>query len=327
MDKDISYYRSISNATGCKNHKDMETNLILKRLRNNFENSLDIDTFIDYFTEDKKRLQIYSQKFTENMGYQESFTSLIDTPVRHGDIFYNPKEKSYWLCTESECKSYLYFSGKLTRCNWILKWQNKNGEIVSRPAIVLSASQYNSGSEKTKMITIGYNQLMIYTILDNETVKLKSDKRMFIDNDLNKPKPYKLTRVDTVTKSFMGKGRICLVFTEDQYNSQTDNIDLMLCDYFVPNSVTKPIEIVYNGNPEIRCGGMSKTFRVQSDNSVEWSLRLLDIQKDFVNLVSDRNTAKVNCLFNKSLIGSAFKLVCTIDGVSSELLVNIVGGV
>ena len=39
----------------------------------------------------------------------------------------------------------------------------------------------------------------------------------------------------------------------------------MLCDYFKPNDATKPVEITYSGNAEIRCGGTVKTFTAKTD--------------------------------------------------------------
>ena len=42
---------------------------------------------------------------------------------------------------------------------------------------------------------------------------------------------------------------------------------------------------------------------------------------------SSENKVKIKCLSNNALIGSSFKLVCTVDDVLSELLINIVGGV
>ena len=55
--------------------------------------------------------------------------------------------------------------------------------------------------------------------------------------------------------------------------------------------------------------------------------KLLDKQKDFVIITVNENKVKIKCLNNSALIGSSFKLVCTVDDTLSELLVNIVGGV
>lgn len=101
----------------------------------------------------------------------------------------------------------------------------------------------------------------------------------------------------------------------------------MLCDYFKPNNATKPVEISYSGNAEIRCGGTVKTFTAKTDKSVTWSLKLLDKQQDFITMIVNENKVKIKCLSNNALIGSSFKLVCTVDDVLSELLINIVGGV
>ena len=334
MVKDLAYYCSISNATGCTSSKETQTNQIIKRLERDFENPLDVDTFIRYGTLNTVNLEISSQKYSENMGYQESFKSLINVPIFNGDTFYNEKENTYWICTESKSKDYLYYSGTLTKCNWILKWQNESGNIVERPAIVLSASQYNSGENATKTITLGYNQIMVYIILDNESKILKSDKRMFIDNDATNPKAYRITRADTITKSFMGVGCMSLIFSEDTYNPQTDRIDLMLCDYITP-SPTPPtpveINITYSGQPQVRVGGTNKTFTATSENEItSWTKVCTSEQEDYVVLtpdVTNSKKCKVKCLANDLLIGSSFRLQCTDGTNTGDLLVSIVGGV
>ena len=54
---------------------------------------------------------------------------------------------------------------------------------------------------------------------------------MFIDYNIDSPIPYRITRNDTVSFSYM-ESRVCtLILTEDQYNPETDNKELMLCDY------------------------------------------------------------------------------------------------
>lgn len=148
---------------------------------------------------------------------------------------------------------------------------------------------------------------------------------LLIYND-KEPTPYRITRPDTVSFSFGNSRCMHIILSESQYNPQTDRIDLMLCDYFKPNDATKPVEISYSGNAEIRCGGTVKTFTAKTDKSVTWSLKLLDKQQDFITMIVNENKVKIKCLNNNALIGSSFKLVCTVDDVLSELLINIVGG-
>ncbi len=133
MIKNIDYYRSIHNATGCKTRKEMEVGAIHKRLKRDFYKTLDVETYENFLTGETIDLNINRQTKSEVSGYQKEFTSLITAPVQHGDTFYNEDEGLYWICTEVMCKSGLYYDGKLTRCNNILKWQDENKHIFEYP--------------------------------------------------------------------------------------------------------------------------------------------------------------------------------------------------
>lgn len=324
MVKNLDYYRSISNATGCKTSKETQSNQIIKRLERDFENPLDVDIFTNVSTNTDIKLEICSQKHSENMGYQEKFKSLITNPIYNGETFYNKKENTYWICTEVESKDYLYYSGMLTRCNWILKWQNEDGEIIERPSLVLSASQYNSGEEATKTVTIGYNQIMVYLILDDETKILKSDKRMFIDNDMENPKPYRITRADTVTKSFMGIGRMSLIMSEDQFNSDTDNKELMICDYITPPSIQSQ-PIIYSGEATIRNGGI-KSFSIETDETISWEIETTDLTNQLQLTIVDNNHCKIKCLNNDNNIDKQFIVKAIGSTVNSSVTISVIGG-
>ena len=73
MVKDIDYYRSIHNATGCNTRKDMEINIIHKRLERDFYKSLDIETFVNFITNDSINLNINKQSRSDVSGYQKEY--------------------------------------------------------------------------------------------------------------------------------------------------------------------------------------------------------------------------------------------------------------
>lgn len=235
---------------------------------------------------------------------------------------------STYLIINADWDDEIYTDGIMQQCNISLRWQDKHFNTIERYACIMSASQYNSGENIiNKQITIGNNQLIAFLPLDNDTVKLSQDKRIFIDNNIENPKPYKLTRIDTVTMSYENIGCVILLFTEDQFNPHTDRIDLMLCDYQEKIEKVKPVEITCNGNSEIRCGGQAKTFAIDTDKDVEWILKTTESQQNNISIVKKGNKVKVKCLNNLSLIGTSFKLICIIDGEEIEKLINIVGGV
>lgn len=266
---------------------------------------------------------------TQTKSWQRQLITRLNTI---SDYKYVKSDGSLWLITTKPANNKLYEKVVLYLCNYIARWQDVEGNIICEPFVVTNASQYNSGVEGNKTVMIGYNQLLIYTSLNCNTVVLNREKRMFIDYNTTSPIPYKITRLDTVSNSF-GESRIMtFVMTEDQYNPATDRIDLMLCDYVTqsPTPTPSPIFITYNGQAQVRSGGSAKTFTAVSDNEITlWTKVCTTEQEDYIVLVPDANDSKkckVKCLSNDLLIGSSFRLQCT-DGTSTgNILITIAGG-
>lgn len=239
---------------------------------------------------------------------------------------------TYWLIETRPSTNGIYDKVIIQCCNYKLRWQNSNNEIVERWVVSQDASSYSTGVEDNKQITLGSDQLMIYIPADEETISVLRDKRFMIDANTNNPTCYKLTRVDTTTYTINGIGYCAWIVTEDVYNPQTDSIEQMICDYISPTTpIQSDIEITYNGQAQIRVGGSAKTFMANTDNEITiWSKVCTASQEDYIILTSDindGNKCKVKCMGDTSLIGSEFKLQCTDGTNNGELLISIVGGV
>lgn len=268
--------------------------------------------------------------------YYKNIKSLPDEYFNAGDMI--EWAGGMWLIVSTDWDKEVYAYGKIQQCNYILKWQNKNAETIERWSVVLSASKYNNGEKYNNIIVVGSNQLMVYLPLDSETVKLGANKRLMVDFNLDAPRCYDITRVDTVTMSYDGVaepayngiGCVLLVLTETEYNPDVDRIDLMLCDYVNPNDVpqpTTPILITYAGNPELRIGGR-KTFTAETEYDVVFSLVYSATWEGKITMQQTGKKCVVKCANDSAMVGASFKVVAT-DGVSlrNELLVDIIGAV
>lgn len=224
----------------------------------------------------------------------------------------------------------IYTKSPIHECNYTLKWQdNKTGEIFNYPCFVEDASQYNSGVENTNsVIRTTYNQLMCWISFDNNTIGLKRDRRMFIDySTAYPPEVYEITSTSKVPYSYNDKRIIRLLFTETEYNPDVDNLELLLCDYVDPNDIpqpTVPIAINYKGNPEIKIGGR-KTFTVDSENIVVFSLLADSTLDNKITLEQTSNQCIIRCENDTMIVGKHFKLIATVNGEQSELLITIKG--
>ena len=316
MIKNIDYYRSIHNATGCKTRKEMEVGAIHKRLKRDFDKTLDVETYENFLTGETIDLNINRQTKSEVSGYQKEFTSLITAPVQHGDTFYNEDEGLYWICTEVMCKSGLYYDGKLTRCNNILKWQDENKHIFEYPVFDINSTQYNSGEFGDKTMTLGSSQHLLTVVADENTIALNHGHRFFWDRNTVDPTVFKLTQNDTTAMNY-DKGLVKITVTEDQYNPKTDSIENWLCDYFKVSTVT----ITYSGNPTIRVGG-TKTLNVDITETVTWS-----VESDVgATITPNGNSVKVKCPNDMSFVDKTITVKATVGSDVGECILTITGG-
>ena len=241
------------------------------------------------------------------------------------------REQIYVIMTMPENNT-IYTKAVLHECNYTLKWQDdETGNIYYYPSYTADATQYNTGVETANnIIQTGYIQLMSWISLDEVTVELQRDKRMFIDYATKHPDVYIITSMSKVSYSYNEMRIMRITFTEHEFNPQTDRIDLMLCDYKDPSTIpqpTTPINILYTGNPEIRIG-RTKTFKVDTENNITFSLLVAQKWRDFISLIIvDNHSCKISVKSNVNMVGSDFKLIAD-DGVStSELLITVKGGI
>lgn len=294
----------------------MEVGAIHKRLKRDFDKTLDVETYENFLTGEIIDLNINRQTKSEVSGYQKEFTSLITAPVQHGDTFYNEDEGLYWICTEVMCKSGLYYDGKLTRCNNIIKWQDENKHIFEYPVFDINSTQYNSGEFGDKTMTLGSSQHLLTIVADENTIALNHGHRFFWDRNTVDPTVFKLTQNDTTAVNY-DRGIVKLTVTEDQYNPKTDSIENWLCDYFKVSTVT----ITYSGNPTIRVGG-TKTLNVDTTETVTWS-----VESDVgATIVPDGNSVKVKCPNDMSFVDKTIAVKATVGSDVGECILTITGG-
>ena len=266
--------------------------------------------------------------------YYKEVKSLPDEYFDAGD--YVEWADAMWLMVSCDWDKEVYTYGKMQQCNYILKWQKANADVVERWSVVLSASKYNNGEKYNNVIVVGSNQLMVYLPIDEETLKLRSDKRLMVDFNTELPKCYDITRVDTVTMGYDGtaeprydgKGCILLVLTETEINPDVDRIDLMLCDYIDPNDIPhpSPINITFSGSPSIRIGGR-KTFTAETENEVVFSLINSALLDGKLTMEQTGNKCVVKCANDSALVGATFKVEVAGGGQRSELLVDVIGAI
>ena len=144
-------------------------------------------------------IRLYGKSFSNANGVTVKFQTLIDSPVSVGDIIYDSIADEYFICIESFNIDGVHWRGKLNLCNWILKWQDANGDILEYPCTDINSTQYNSGEQSNARFTIGSSQHMVMLPCDENTVKLKSPQRFFLDKNMDEPTSFVVTQNDTTS--------------------------------------------------------------------------------------------------------------------------------
>ena len=140
--------------------------------------------------------------------------------------------ESKWLITEVDANDEVYTSGMMRRCNYLLKWLNKKGEIVEKWCIVEDGTKYLIGEKEEDMMSIGDARIAITICKDEDTIELKRGKRFLVD-DLNAETPlaYQITKPNKLFNVYDGQGVFRFILNEVNMTDD-DNVELRIADYF-----------------------------------------------------------------------------------------------
>ena len=123
--------------------------------------------------------------------YHKKINALPDEHIYSGSIVeWNGR---HYIITNTDTEDEIYQRGEMYRCNVYLKWQNEKGEIITRYGYSDDISKFAAGVVAAALQQ-GIQQT--YTIqfpLDEETIKIRRDKRFLIDITHDKPSAYVVT--------------------------------------------------------------------------------------------------------------------------------------
>ena len=271
---------------------------------------------------DTLAIRLYSRSFSNANGVVIKFQTMIDDPVIVGDMLYNSIEDEYLLCTESFNVDGVHWKGKFSLCNWVLKWQDKNGNILEYPCVDINSTQYNSGEQASTKMTIGSSQHMVTLPCDENTVSIKSPQRFFIDRDMETPTSFIVTQNDTTSMFYGKKGLVKVTLLECERNNETDRPDLGICDYFekedvkTDNSDDKRVakSVISYKTTTIKSGGSKQKFvgrfvdkNGEEINGVSTNWKIICDFVDSLSVKENENEIEIG-VDDDSLIDEEFKL-------------------
>ena len=301
----------------------------------------------EYQNETPIGIRLFGRSFSAANGVTVKFQTLYNTPVVVGDIIYDSKEDEYLICTEAFNIDDINFKGKFTLCNWILKWQKKDGTVLEYPCYDMNATQYNSGEQSNRNFVIGSSQHMLTLPCDENTVELSTPQRFYLDKAINNPTTFIVTQNDTTSHNYGKKGLVKVTVYEHPNNAETDRPDLGICDYIDMSAGSKDAGatvkedcckaskavIEYDTNV-IKSGGDSQLFvgKFYDDmgNEVADMIPHWTVVCDFFDkLITEEsgNTLSIG-IDDDDYIDEEFKIICSDDNkessiISTELIVKV----
>ncbi len=289
----------------------------------------------EYRYESPIGIRLYGRSFSAANGVTVKFQTLYETPVVVGDIIYDANKDEYLICTEAFDIDSIHYKGKFTLCNWILKWQNKDGMILEYPCYDMNSTQYNSGEQYNRNFTIGSSQHMITLPCDANTIELSNPQRFYLDKATINPTTFIVTQNDTTSYNYGKKGLVKVTVYEHPNNPETDRPDLGICDYIDMSASCTNNDaccrkaskaIIEYSTTVIKSGGDLQTFigkfYDKNGNEVENIVPHWTIVCGFSNVLQVKEID--NCLSigidDDSYIDEEFKLICSDGNNESEIL-------
>ena len=245
-------------------------------------------------------------------------TILVPIGTLHsGDyIFF---EDEYWIVDGRPGNNKSYEKATLKECQYKLRWQKDDGTIIERWVYLTSSSKYDVGENGNNTIVLTSNNYLI-TIPNDEDSMTLDGKRVFIDLSDVPEKVFKITRNDDVLFAHGSHGgTLNLIADKTEFNKETDNQELRLCDYIDSSPPTPPSEpttpdetedlsakITFKGSQELKIGGNYKTLTgsfVDNDSNTTsdigvWDVITIDELKPYVDYTITDNILKIKILEN-----------------------------
>jgi len=254
----MSYFLKVNNAYNTQSFQEIDRYEIKQNILNGFEDTIDFyPVTINGENQDLLIIHLSEGKSVSTNLLDKRIKSRPDETFNMGDIVV--WENNNWLITEVDSDRQLYTKGIMVQCNYIIKFQDSDGNILSYPVVFES----NSG-------TLQYNN-MITTVQGSSRIKCRFDsllanllvsgKRLMIDSrvGIDIPNCYKISLV-TLQSYDSTNGILNINLEKDTFNATADRKDLGICDYKTITPSTGTAQITFSGNAEVKTGGSYKSF-------------------------------------------------------------------
>lgn len=251
------------------------------------------------------------------------------------------EEPEWWLIVHYDDRpQFREFS--ILKCLWTYRWiSNKDGKMVINECLAVPRSQssYNNGISSGIVIDTVESQRAMIMPSNDDSKTITYDSRFLIsDPGRYPPLAWKISKI---TPSMNG-AIVQFSLTQDQFNPNVDNAELMIADYGDYSEQPdgpgveddSSLSLIYSGTPTVRAGGSYKKFTLKElvdgqlvdvSGAVKFSIDFPDGDVAQLVPVQDGNVYKIKCLPDYSLVGKTFIIVAEHEDSQTSLLVEVVG--
>ena len=227
-----------------------------------------------------------------------------------------------WLVTDINDDKEISYTGKIEKCNAVLKFQNTNNEIVSYQVVKKESTGSNTKTSNYVEIISGNYEL--YVPFNKDTAKISINKRFILWNQGNVPEVYKLIRLTPVLEHVdpIKTGYLIFTMERDVYNPNTDNAELMIADYVDDTHSGEKIILTYDKS-ELVIGGKKLTITSNIKNCT-WSYETLNGFEKFFHSESNEDVFSIWCDEDYNLLGQTVVVKCSDELNHADLTLKVV---
>lgn len=147
-----------------------------------------------------------------------------------------------WLITEVDASNEVYHSGMMQQCNHIIRWIDRNGDLVEKWSIIEDGTKYLIGEKTSQIMTIGDARIAMTVGKDEDTIYLCRGMRFLVDDvDAEDVLAYQITKVNKLFNNYNNEGVFRFILTEVNVTAD-DNLLMRIADFYNWKPEPDPIE-------------------------------------------------------------------------------------
>ena len=313
---DIDYYKAIHGGVNARSDREITEHYAKRRLNWDLPQSIAYED--EVLINGKQQPLIITQTKDE---YIYNIEALPYQSFKIGDEIV--WQDSHWLVVKKYRGTKYQELGSIEKCNHLLHWLDFQHKLCECWCIV--GDEYTRYNRDNTTINQAVDELTLKVPDNEKTQSIFIGKRISIGkgfDHLGQPIliVHKIASRRNITLDLDGNNVIRMTMNRDVYNSHTDNYDLDVCDYFVPDgSVKERIgrTDIY-GKTFYRLSGGSRqyagTFYDGDDNKIAgvvpvWSVEVDSEYEKYVSYTVDNGVLNLTVARNDAMIGATIRVI------------------